>query len=181
MVSISTVVLILTVAQAAVIFWRLRNTRREDWRFVVPSTIIWISALNVTLWDFLKLQEMRFRFSVMSGMGIVLFLVDVAVARKGVATLGAYYSRSLTIKEGHRLVKHGIYGHVRHPIYLGAIMYVVAIPMLFSSMYGSAIMLGLIPSSIYRIVIEEAMLVDEFGDEYREYMNHTKKLIPFVY
>ncbi len=117
----------------------------------------------------------------MSTMGIVLFLVGVAVAQKGVTTLGAYCSRTLTIKEGHLLVKHGIYRHVRHPIYLGAIMYAVAIPMLFSSIYGSAIMLGLIPSSIYRIVIEEAMLVDEFGDEYREYMNHTKKLTPFVY
>ena len=42
-------------------------------------------------------------------------------------------------------------------------------------------MLGLVPLILYRIRIEEAILMEEFGDEYREYMKRTKKLIPLVF
>jgi protein-S-isoprenylcysteine O-methyltransferase Ste14 len=34
---------------------------------------------------------------------------------------------------------------------------------------------------LYRTKIEEKMLIEKFGDEYRDYMKKTKKLIPFVY
>ena len=34
---------------------------------------------------------------------------------------------------------------------------------------------------LFRIGIEERMLVEEFGAEYEEYMRRTKKLIPYVY
>jgi protein-S-isoprenylcysteine O-methyltransferase Ste14 len=34
---------------------------------------------------------------------------------------------------------------------------------------------------LFRIGIEERMLVEEFGVEYEEYMRRTKKLIPYVY
>jgi len=48
-------------------------------------------------------------------------------------------------------------------------------------MYGFLIMLGLILLILYRLKLEEKMLVDKFGDEYREYMKNTKRLIPFTY
>jgi len=53
-------------------------------------------------------------------------------------------------------------------------------PPVFSSLYGFILMLELIPLTIYRIKIEEKMLIEKFGDEYREYMKKTKRLIPFV-
>jgi len=37
------------------------------------------------------------------------------------------------------------------------------------------------PGLIYRIRVEEQMLIDQFGDEYRTYMRKTKRLIPFIY
>jgi protein-S-isoprenylcysteine O-methyltransferase Ste14 len=42
-------------------------------------------------------------------------------------------------------------------------------------------MFGLVPLILYRIGIEEKMLIEKFGDEYVEYMKKTKKLIPNVY
>ena len=42
-------------------------------------------------------------------------------------------------------------------------------------------MLGLIPYVIYRIKIEEEMLIEKFGIDYLEYMKKTKKLIPYIY
>jgi len=42
-------------------------------------------------------------------------------------------------------------------------------------------MLGLILLILYRIKIEERMMLEEFGEEYREYMKESKKLIPYLY
>jgi protein-S-isoprenylcysteine O-methyltransferase Ste14 len=64
---------------------------------------------------------------------------------------------------------------------LAALIYTPAIPLVFSSGYGFLVMLGIIPLFIYRIRIEEKMLIEKFGDEYLQYMKRTKKLIPFFY
>jgi len=42
-------------------------------------------------------------------------------------------------------------------------------------------MQGFVPLTLYRIGVEERMLIERFGDEYREYMKKTKKIIPFIY
>jgi protein-S-isoprenylcysteine O-methyltransferase Ste14 len=42
-------------------------------------------------------------------------------------------------------------------------------------------MLLLIPCYLYRIKIEEDMLIARFGETYREYMRHTKRLIPRIF
>jgi len=57
----------------------------------------------------------------------------------------------------------------------------IVIPLFFSSIYGFFLMLGLIPCVIYRIKIEEKMLIKKFGTEYMEYAKRTKKLIPHIY
>jgi protein-S-isoprenylcysteine O-methyltransferase Ste14 len=41
--------------------------------------------------------------------------------------------------------------------------------------------LGFVPCVLYRIRLEEELLIREFGEEYIEYRKHTKKLVPCVY
>ena len=50
-----------------------------------------------------------------------------------------------------------------------------------SSLYGLLIMSALIPVLLYRIRLEERLLIEEFGDAYRTYQQRTNKLIPFIY
>jgi protein-S-isoprenylcysteine O-methyltransferase Ste14 len=38
-----------------------------------------------------------------------------------------------------------------------------------------------IPLFIFRIGVEEKMLIEEFGDEYLEYTKATWKLVPYLY
>jgi len=83
--------------------------------------------------------------------------------------------------QNHRLIKHGIYKHIRRPAYLGTLLFSIGISLIFSSLYGFLLMLILFPSYLYRIRIEESVLLKEFGDEYREYMKKTKKIIPLIY
>lgn len=157
------------------------ETERADWWFIIPATLVWFSALLVTLWGFVKVQEMTYRLSMVSIVGLVLFLTGIAIRRVAKRTLGKYYSYGLRTLPNHQLIKHGIYKHIRHPCHLAMLMYSMGIPLFFSSLYGFLLMLGLIPCTLYRIRIGENMLIEKFGDEYREYMTETKKLIPFVY
>ena len=62
-----------------------------------------------------------------------------------------------------------------------SILFFLGLPLLFNSVLGFVIVLPLIILLLIRIPIEENMLIKEFGEEYREYMKRTKKLIPSVY
>jgi len=157
------------------------QTERSDWFFVISATLVFVLALLVTAWDFIENQKMIYRFGLVNVAGLILFLIGVVIRLVGRLTLRKYYSYGLRTLPNHKLVKHGIYKHIRHPISLAAIIYDVGIPLFFSSLYGFLLMLGLIPLMLYRIKIEEKMLIEKFGDEYRQYMEKTKKLIPFIY
>jgi len=157
------------------------KTEREDWGFIITASLVFFLAMFVTVWDFVQVQRMIFGFGIVNFVGLGLFLIGFSIRRLAKRTLGKYYSYGLRTLPNQKLIKHGIYKHVRHPISLAVIVYDTGIPLFFSSLYGSFIMLGLIPLILYRIKIEEKMLIQKFGDEYREYMKKTKKLIPFIY
>lgn len=79
------------------------------------------------------------------------------------------------------VVSTGVYGFVRHPMYLGAILMFLGAPMLLGSMYG--IIIGSIMSMLLllRIIMEEKMLVEEL-EGYTDYQKKVKyRLIPFVW
>ena len=149
--------------------------------FVIAATLVFFSSLLVTFWDFWQIQVMIFHLSSLSIAGFVLFIFGVILRAVGRITLGRYYTYGLRTLPNQKLVTHGIFRHVRHPISLAAILYSAGIPLIFSSLYGFAMMLFIIPLILYRLRIEERMLIEKFGDEYREYMRKTKKLIPFIY
>lgn len=157
------------------------KTIRSDWYFIIPATMAFFSALFITWWDFVKIQEMIYRINLINVTGLLLFVIGIVIRRIGKRTLGRYYAYGLRTLQNHELITHGIFKHIRHPISLAMFMYGIGIPLIFTSFYGFLIMLMLIPLTLYRIGIEEKMLIEQFGDKYREYMTKTKKIIPFIY
>ena len=80
-----------------------------------------------------------------------------------------------------RVVSTGVYGFVRHPMYLGGILLFIGTPMLLGSAYGSIIGLALVLLMVGRIVGEERLLVREL-EGYEEYKAKVKyRLIPFIW
>jgi protein-S-isoprenylcysteine O-methyltransferase Ste14 len=61
------------------------------------------------------------------------------------------------------------------------LLFYSGVTLLFSSWYGFLFMLLLIPCFLYRIRIEEEMLVERLGAEYQAYMKVSKKMIPYLY
>jgi protein-S-isoprenylcysteine O-methyltransferase Ste14 len=124
----------------------------------------------------------------LSGIYLVLFFVGLGMILGGIiirfiaiATLKKNFSGRLRIREDHTLIKNGIYHWIRHPSYLGLIMTYLGVPVLLSSILGFLVMSLIIPLLIHRIKLEERMLIERFGTEYQEYVEHSKKLIPYIY
>lgn len=157
------------------------KTEKADWYFTILSNAVFISALAVTAYDFVELQRMIYAFETVKVLGYGLVLIGFTLLINARRTLGKSFAFDLSSSHKRALIKNGIYKHIRHPIYLAIILLYGGIPLLFSSLYGFVIMLGFIPCLLFRIRIEESMLIEEFGDEYREYIKKTKKLIPLVY
>ena len=93
--------------------------------------------------------------------------------------LGKNWSMNLEIKEGHHLVKIGIYKKVRHPMYTHFWIWVIAQGMVLAN--ALVLVFGIAAWALLyflRVPEEEEMLIKEFGDEYREYMKNTGRVIP---
>jgi protein-S-isoprenylcysteine O-methyltransferase Ste14 len=96
--------------------------------------------------------------------------------------LGRNWSVTLEIRERHSLVTHGIYGRVRHPMYsafwLWAIAQALLLPNWFAGLAGIA---GFCVLFFLRVPHEERMMIETFGDEYRQYMTRTWRVLPGVF
>lgn len=100
------------------------------------------------------------------------------IRRSALKSLGEFYSSKLRIMPNHRVVRVGLYRYIRHPAYLGTILMSLGGPLVLESLYSSLIMSLIIPFYLYRIRIEENMLLKKLGNEYLEYMRTTWRLIP---
>jgi protein-S-isoprenylcysteine O-methyltransferase Ste14 len=135
-----------------------------------------------TLFRMLFNPEVASRLPVSKIVGLVVMVIGFVIAFTAVFTLKKFYSSALVTRVDHRLITHGIYRVVRHPIYLGVVLVCcVALPVYSSSAWGFLILSLLIPIFLGRIRMEERLLIEHFGDAYREYTSSTRKLIPLVY
>ncbi len=80
-----------------------------------------------------------------------------------------------------RVVSTGVYGFIRHPMYLGGILLFIGVPLLLGSVYGFLIGVLISFLLIARILGEERMLVKEL-EGYADYKKKVKyRLIPFIW
>ena len=92
------------------------------------------------------------------------------------------YTGHLQVQKDHRLVREGPYRFVRHPGYTGFVLMALGLALGYSSLIGlAAIPLLMLPGLAYRMAVEEKLLTEQFGDEYRQYTRTTKRIIPGVY
>jgi len=154
--------------------------RADKW-LPVSSGLLWLGAILISLMDLVILQDGRYNLTAVGIAGIVFLLGGLGLYGIGRRALGELFSEDVRIIPEHRLITGGPYRLIRHPIYLGEIFFGLSIPMIIGSLYGCIIMLVPIPMLLYRIRIEEKVLVSKFGQEYLDYASRTKKLIPYIY
>ena len=76
------------------------------------------------------------------------------------------------------LVTSGPYRYVRNPIYFGSFVFIIALALVASNWLLLVPALFLIVLIYREVPNEEAMLLERFGDEYREYCRRTPRLVP---
>lgn len=137
----------------------------------------------LALFDFSRMKSMTVLFgdSISFPVSIVLLATSTLIIHISTRTLGKFFDR-LTVKKDHALVTTGIYGVVRHPIYLSYLVLFFGTCLLLQSLWG-AVLLGIAGGISFgnHIKVEEAMLEKKFGTEFLAYKKKTKKLIPFLY
>ena len=110
-------------------------------------------------------------------LGFPLLLIGGWLGISGVKEL------SLSVSETHRptrVIKTGVYSHVRHPQYLGGLLAHIGITLILSAFY-SLLYTPILMFIVYLIARKEEMeLIKEFGDEYEEYRRRVPMFIPRI-
>ena len=101
--------------------------------------------------------------------------------RRSHVDLGRNWSISLEIREQHALIHTGVYRLIRHPMYSSFFLLGLAQMLLLPNWFaGCAGIVGAAVLYLCRVGREERMMLDRFGEKYRDYMAHTKQLIPWL-
>ena len=92
-----------------------------------------------------------------------------------------YLSRTIEVQEGQKVIDNGLYGIVRHPMYMATVIMFLSMPLVLGSPISFIIMLGYIPVIAKRIRNEEEVLSAGLVG-YMEYKTRVKyKVIPFIW
>ena len=111
--------------------------------------------------------------------GVVLLSAALYLHVRAIADLGRSYSATVRVRERQPLVRDGVYAWVRHPIYSSLWLVALAQPLLVHHfVFGFAGLVGFAVLFRYRLPREEGMMLDVYGDEYRDYMRRVGGLIP---
>jgi protein-S-isoprenylcysteine O-methyltransferase Ste14 len=147
------------------------------------AKVIFIAAFLIPGFDF------RFGWSrrTFGAVPIWLMICSGAIALAGylmtywVMSANSYASRIIQVEKDQRVISIGPYRIVRHPMYLGAIISILFIPLALGSYWAVPVFALIIPVIILRILNEEKVLRQELAG-YSEYCQSTRsRLIPRVW
>ena len=114
--------------------------------------------------------------------GALVFAAALWLFRRTHKDLGTNWSVTLEVRAQHRLVTQGVYNRVRHPMYSAFWLWAIAQALLLPNwIAGPAGLIGFGTLFFLRVGREEDMMIETFGDEYRDYMKRTARVLPGVY
>jgi protein-S-isoprenylcysteine O-methyltransferase Ste14 len=121
-------------------------------------------------------------FTTIRYLSIFFLFLGITIRLIAIIQLGANFKGHVVIENEKELYQKGLYKVIRHPSYLGELLIFIGVSIAYYHPLASLIAV-VVPTLafIYRIDIEEKMLVSHFNHDYIEYQSRTKKLIPFIY
>lgn len=148
-------------------------------RVAIVGTVVSVVAVLV-----LSALDHRFGWSQVPTAVVVVGLVLVAfglVFAQLVVIQNNYAAATITVEAEQKVVSTGLYGVVRHPMYVGALIMMAGTPLALDSYWGLVAVIPGLAVLALRIVDEENMLRDEL-DGYREYLEKVHyRLVPYVW
>jgi protein-S-isoprenylcysteine O-methyltransferase Ste14 len=117
---------------------------------------------------------------VAASVGVAVCALGIGIAIWARTQLGRNWGMPMSLREGHELVTTGPYALVRHPIYTG-ILLAVAGTILVEWFPWIVVLPASFAYFVYAAKVEERSMLRQFPNEYPDYMNRTKMLIPFLF
>ncbi len=168
-------------------FFAKRDAGRSPWRRFALLRIIVAFMVVGWVWETSSFgaitRHTRFLLPQTSGMpGITaaaLCALGIGLAIWARVHLGRNWSAVPSIKEGHELVTSGPYAVIRHPIYTGILLSVLGSTII--SPVWLAIFAVTVGMFLWRVHVEENLMMRQFPGQYPAYKKRTWALIPFVF
>lgn len=92
-----------------------------------------------------------------------------------------WLSRTIEVRENQQVVSSGLYGVVRHPMYMATVVMFLSMPLILGSWWSLVAFLFYLPIIVTRTLDEERLLRQELGG-YEEYCRKVRwRIIPFVW
>ena len=156
----------------------VKEEQREQKLVIILSIIMFLTSFITAGLNF------RFKWIILpplvSYISAFVFLVAYSLYGE-VLRENAYLSRTIEVQESQKVIDTGLYGIIRHPMYMSTLFLFLSMPLVLGSIISFVIMLFYIPIIHLRIQNEESVL--EKGLEgYIEYKQRVKyKIIPYIW
>lgn len=115
-------------------------------------------------------------------LGGMLAIAGIGLRLQAKRTLGRFFMARVAILPDHQVIQQGVYRYVRHPGYLGVLLFFLGWPLLVGHTMSLLVLwLPALAAYLYRMHVEERALVEAFGETYRQYQRRTARLLPFLW
>ncbi|HEV2659214.1 MAG TPA: isoprenylcysteine carboxylmethyltransferase family protein [Ktedonobacteraceae bacterium] len=145
--------------------------------------LLWFGiALNFLLGWLFPAVAITWHRTALFSIGVALILLGVTLRWYAIWTLGTYFTRDVAVSTDQKVVQTGPYRSIRHPAYSGTFLTMLGVGLAMTNWASLVVLLLCVFSGhIYRVRVEEKALSQTIGQPYREYMQHTKRFIPWVF
>ncbi|MCE7793125.1 isoprenylcysteine carboxylmethyltransferase family protein [Salipaludibacillus sp. CUR1] len=126
---------------------------------------IWLIESSLVLW-----------------VGLLIYGTGTGLRYWGIIKLGKQFTRHVNVAEEDTIVSSGPFRMMRHPLYTGLFFILLGISTSMGSIAGLLLVfIVFMPFLLRRIRLEEKMLTETFGEEYKDWAGSRYRLIPFLY
>jgi protein-S-isoprenylcysteine O-methyltransferase Ste14 len=118
--------------------------------------------------------------AIAGSIGVLVFMGGaIALFATSSRALGKNWSVVARTLDDHQLVRHGPYARIRHPIYLGMLLFLLGLAVALGHLVQLVVAVPVfLAGTLIRTKIEDRLLEDRFGDSFRDYARITPALIP---
>ena len=166
---------------AIFVYWVIKSKNRGVVNEITGLVKLLFSGLILFLPAFFIVNFLSFKSLIITniaGLTFVVFgFVICILARE---YLASNWSGKVTIQQKHSLIKNGPYKRIRHPIYSGVLLMMLGTGIITGNFLNFVWIIFCFFGLYRKSIQEEKLLRKEFSDEYENYQEQTKMLIPYI-
>jgi protein-S-isoprenylcysteine O-methyltransferase Ste14 len=170
------------------IFMNLRQRRKSTVITSGDKSSLWLLYILITVGFVLSFSigatkiGRIYYWNTLFTIGMALVVIGFVIRIHSLLTLKQYFTYSVAKVVDHKIIETGLYKFIRHPGYLGQLIIFIGISISMSNWLS--ILAMTIPVAIgysYRIKVEERFMLEQLGQDYLDYQERTKSIIPMIY